>query len=1061
MATEAKLTISVTRRGVIQAQRALERLQNSAKKAQVAVNKFGASAKSLGSKTLTGLEKSVKSFSNFLSGNGSSAMSKMAGRIGGLIKSFGGMKAAIIAVIALQLARWLKVAAQAAIEFNTALANIATLIPDQITKVREYGDEIQRVAITYGKSQKDIADATYQTISAFGDLDNTFQIVDIAAQASTAGLASTADAVNLLATVSKGYNDTSTETIQKISDLAFTTVKLGQTTFPELANSMGAVVPLASALGVSMEELFAVGATLTGVTGNTSEVYTQLASVLTATVKPTKELQEVMGGLSGKEFIEESGGLAGALQAIKKASEESGNELAAYLGRKEGLIATLALTGAQADTYREKLEQEKNTYGATLKALQQQTDGVNRFGFTLKKLKSNLDTLKTGIGDFTLPFLANVAPQANLVIDLLKGLFTALTGIARLAEAITRPLRAMMIAPAKALLAFTKLLLDGLGKALTFISDLINGLIFLFKSEFIKTFEQIKKIILETVNFGFLDFIDALDASQIALDIFITVMKVLGPTLTIIVGLVETLVIAFTTLSSVSKSVGEILKNTFTLNFKGVAESGKELAENLVGSFKRVKEVGTRVGRDIKQSMNNELKQMSENAKRTFNIIESYRKGDAGTGVNFLDATAQIRDQLDKQLQQIDRNAKAIQGTGIAYDVASEKSQAYESALKSLMASGNVSTATLNRFIDDYQKYYKATGKATEGSKDLIGEFKKQIESIDKLDAVYKDLGIAYDATNEKSDAYNKTLEKLAESGLYTTDQIKAFANEFKDLNSQLENNQSLFEKAKDAAKDFSDVLQEGVFYAFADIKGIAPDFALVMSDMITQLSNAGIESTVASFKALGKAMADGAVSGREFMDIIVDQLQALLDMLPTLFVQAGLQLIAANPQANLGIGLGFIAAGLSSAIVSGLTEGLTADSSGTTANANGNAFSGNIVPFANGGAFTNSIVNTPTMFKFANGTGLMGEAGAEAIVPLTRTQSGELGVKSIGGASNIVNINVKNENGSNVNVNKNETENGIDIEVIVQNAVNKGFNSGKFDKTITSRYDTKQRGVG
>lgn len=48
---------------------------------------------------------------------------------------------------------------------------------------------------------------------------------------------------------------------------------------------------------------------------------------------------------------------------------------------------------------------------------------------------------------------------------------------------------------------------------------------------------------------------------------------------------------------------------------------------------------------------------------------------------------------------------------------------------------------------------------------------------------------------------------------------------------------------------------------------------------------------------------------------------------------------------------------------------------------------------FAKGGAFTNSIVDTPTQFRFADGIGLMGEAGPEAIMPLSRGRNGRLGV--------------------------------------------------------------------
>ena len=75
--------------------------------------------------------------------------------------------------------------------------------------------------------------------------------------------------------------------------------------------------------------------------------------------------------------------------------------------------------------------------------------------------------------------------------------------------------------------------------------------------------------------------------------------------------------------------------------------------------------------------------------------------------------------------------------------------------------------------------------------------------------------------------------------------------------------------------------------------------------------------------------------------------------------------------------------------------------------NANGNAFAQNgIVPYAKGG-----IVNSPTLFKFARGsamaTGVMGEAGPEAIMPLKRGADGKLGVAGGGGTGTTVNVSV------------------------------------------------------
>ena len=66
---------------------------------------------------------------------------------------------------------------------------------------------------------------------------------------------------------------------------------------------------------------------------------------------------------------------------------------------------------------------------------------------------------------------------------------------------------------------------------------------------------------------------------------------------------------------------------------------------------------------------------------------------------------------------------------------------------------------------------------------------------------------------------------------------------------------------------------------------------------------------------------------------------------------------------------------------------------------AKGGAWDSGVQMFADGGAFTNTIVSKPTAFGMANGkTGVMGEAGEEAIMPLTRTANGKLGVMAVGG---------------------------------------------------------------
>lgn len=70
-------------------------------------------------------------------------------------------------------------------------------------------------------------------------------------------------------------------------------------------------------------------------------------------------------------------------------------------------------------------------------------------------------------------------------------------------------------------------------------------------------------------------------------------------------------------------------------------------------------------------------------------------------------------------------------------------------------------------------------------------------------------------------------------------------------------------------------------------------------------------------------------------------------------------------------------------------------------ANANGGVYKG-----AGINQYSNTVVNKPTLFPFAKGTGLMGEAGPEAILPLTRV-NGKLGVQSVGGSGGDVTVNI------------------------------------------------------
>jgi tape measure domain-containing protein len=150
-------------------------------------------------------------------------------------------------------------------------------------------------------------------------------------------------------------------------------------------------------------------------------------------------------------------------------------------------------------------------------------------------------------------------------------------------------------------------------------------------------------------------------------------------------------------------------------------------------------------------------------------------------------------------------------------------------------------------------------------------------------------------------------------------------------------------------------------------------------------------------------AMIDGTKSAEQvFVEFLSSIADALIDTAKQMIAQY-IAIGIARMFAGIDAPGGFAPSGPLAAV-----GNVNTDVSGFfSPSANGNAFGANgIIPFAKGG-----IVNSPTLFPFAKGIGLMGEAGPEAIMPLTRGPGGKLGVMASGGGGDVnvvVNVDAK-----------------------------------------------------
>ena len=179
---------------------------------------------------------------------------------------------------------------------------------------------------------------------------------------------------------------------------------------------------------------------------------------------------------------------------------------------------------------------------------------------------------------------------------------------------------------------------------------------------------------------------------------------------------------------------------------------------------------------------------------------------------------------------------------------------------------------------------------------------------------------------------------------------------------------------------------RNGARRAWQNIQADAADVASATDDMLTT-----------GFNTASNALADFATTGkfkfRDFASSVINDMARIASQQAATGLLSGALGIGVSAVSSY-FGGGATTAGASASDYTG-----AAFNNWSAMQAKGGGWANGVQFFANGAAFTNSIVSRPTAFGMAGGrTGVMGEAGPEAILPLARSADGSLGVRSVGG---------------------------------------------------------------
>lgn len=338
-----------------------------------------------------------------------------------------------------QLSGYLNNVTEESRSFGGAMAAANTMAGKSGQEFANLKDQVSELAGKIPIARDELANGLYQVISNGVPEDNWIEFLNKSARASVGGLADLSETVKVTSTIIKNYG-LDWKDAESIQDKIQLTAKNGVTSFEQLAQALPRVTSQAATLGVSVDELMATFSTLTGVSGNTAEVSTQLAAIFTALIKPSSEAAEMaqqMGIQFDAAAIKAAGGMEQFLvsldKSVKQYSASSGvleQEVYGKLfGSAESLRALTPLTGKLAEKFRENVADMKNSAGTIDNAFGiMSSTGAATLQMLNNKLGKFRDIVQACIGNAQ-PFI-NFTSQALITLSATTQLIVSMKSLA-------------------------------------------------------------------------------------------------------------------------------------------------------------------------------------------------------------------------------------------------------------------------------------------------------------------------------------------------------------------------------------------------------------------------------------------------------------------------------------------------------------------------------------------------------------------------------------------------------------------------------------------------------
>jgi len=345
-------------------------------------------------KTADKIDRSAKRINNSMSKVGATI-----GRLSGKIQRFARLGATAMTGIGIA-------AITMAADLDKGVAEIGTLM-DGVTEgqIKGMKKELRDLSVAAGQSLKPLIKARYDIVSAgFRNAADSAAVLDAVVTSSVAGVTDAASAAGVIIKALNSYS-LSADSAAEVSDVLFTTVKMGVTTFGELASSMGVLFPVSKSIDMRLEDVGAAMALVTAGGLETGKAAIYMRQSLVQLIKAAEEgsielVRYADGTLNMYETFKQFQGLD--LQALKKIipDQRSGTFFAVIANNFEKLAPIMK-------------EFEKRS-GSTKRAFDIISE---RAGFKAARAFQKLKDIMIEFGDQALPIVTELAEDITKSIS--------------------------------------------------------------------------------------------------------------------------------------------------------------------------------------------------------------------------------------------------------------------------------------------------------------------------------------------------------------------------------------------------------------------------------------------------------------------------------------------------------------------------------------------------------------------------------------------------------------------------------------------------------------------